>query len=69
MISVARTTMRNVKHWREGEMKNRVAAGTLEAQPSFRRVRGYRQMPVLVAGLRRRTGVNVTTTNYDQEAA
>ena len=49
--------MRNVKHWRDGEMKKRwVAAGMLEAQRSFRRVRGYKQMPVLVAALRRRVG-------------
>jgi len=40
MISDARTTMRKVKHWRDGEMKKRwVAAGMLEAQRSFRRVR------------------------------
>ena len=57
MISVARTTMRNVKHWQDGEMKKRwVAAGMLEAQRSFRRVRGYKQMPALVAALRRRVG-------------
>ena len=57
MISVARTTMRNVKHWTGGEMKKRwVAAGMLEAQRSFRRIRGYKQMPTLVAALRRRVG-------------
>jgi hypothetical protein len=58
MISVARTTMRNVKNWRDGEMKKRwVAAGVLEAQRSFRRVRGYKQMPALVAALHRHVGV------------
>jgi transposase-like protein len=57
MISVARTTMRNVKNWQDGEMKKRwVAAGMLEAQRSFRRVRGYKQMPQLVVALRRRVG-------------
>ena len=57
MIPVARTTMHNVKHWTGGEMKKRwVAAGMLEAQRSFRRVRGYRQMPALVAALRHRVG-------------
>ena len=57
MISVARTTMRNVKNWRDGEMKKRwVAAGVLEAQRSFRRVRGYKQMPALVAALNRHLG-------------
>ena len=57
MISVVRTTMANVKHWQDGEMKKRwVAAGMLEAQRSFRRVRGYKQVPALVAALRRRVG-------------
>jgi putative transposase len=70
MISVARTTMRNVKHWQDGEMKKRwVAAGMLEAQRSFRRIRGYKQMPALVVALRRHAGVPVTPGNYDQEAA
>jgi putative transposase len=70
MISVARTTMRNVKNWRDGDMKKRwVAAGMLEAQRSFRRVRGYKQMPALVAALHRHVGVPVTPANYDQEAA
>ncbi len=53
MISIARTTTRNVKRWRNGEMRQRwCAAGMLEAEKSFRRVRGYRQMPALVAQLR-----------------
>ena len=57
MISVARATMANVKHWQDGEMKKRwVAAGMLEAQRSFRRVRGYKKVPQLVAALRRRMG-------------
>jgi hypothetical protein len=53
MISIARTTTSNVKRWRDGEMRRRwCAAGMLEAEKSFRRVRGYRQMPALVARLR-----------------
>ena len=70
MISVARTTMRNVKHWQDGEMKKRwVAAGMLEAQRSFRRIRGYKQMPALVAALRRHAKVPVTRPDYAEEAA
>ncbi len=62
--------MRNMKHWQGGQMKKRwVAAGMLEAQRSFRRIRGYKQMPTLVAALRRHAGVPVTPDNYDQEAA
>jgi putative transposase len=71
MISVARTTMGNVKRWQDGTMKKRwVAAGMLEAQRSFRRVRGYKGMPTLVAALRRSTtDETVTPNNYDQAAA
>lgn len=68
MISVARTTMGNVKRWRDGRMKKRwMAAGMLEAERSFRRVKGCQAMPVLVAALRQATGV--TPSGYDEEAA
>ena len=54
MISIARTANRNVTHWRDGQMVLRwTAAGMLNAQRSFRRVKGYKQMPQLVAALRR----------------
>jgi transposase-like protein len=57
MISIARTTMRNVKHWKDGEMKKRwAAAGMAEAQRSFRRLAGHKDIPVLVAALRRHAG-------------
>ena len=53
MISIARTTTGNVKRWRDGEMRRRwCAAGMLEAEKSFRRVKGHTQMPSLVAQLR-----------------
>ena len=56
MISIARTTNRNVTHWQDGQMVLRwTAAGMLNAQRSFRRVKGYKQMPQLVAALRRHT--------------
>lgn len=52
MISIARTTTSNVKRWRDGEMRRRwCAAGMLEAQKSFRRVKGHQEMPALVAQL------------------
>jgi putative transposase len=71
MISVARTTMGNVKNWKDGSMKKRwVAAGMLEAERNFRRVRGCKDMPTLVAALRRAAaGETVTPDNYDQAAA
>lgn len=44
---------RNVKRWRSGAMIVRwVGAAVVEAKHGFRRVRGYRQMPRLVAALR-----------------
>ena len=56
MISIARTTNRNVTHWRDGQMVLRwTAAGMLNAQRSFRRIKGYKQMPQLVAALHRHT--------------
>jgi hypothetical protein len=46
MISIARATNRNVTRWRDGQMVLRwTAAGMLNAQRSFRRVKGYKQMP------------------------
>jgi transposase-like protein len=56
MISIARTTNRNVTHWKDGEMALRwTAAGMINAERSFRRVKGYKQMPQLVAALYRHT--------------
>jgi transposase-like protein len=54
MISIARTTNRNVTRWRDGQMVLRwTAAGMLNAERSFRRIKGYKQMPHLVAALKR----------------
>jgi hypothetical protein len=56
MISIARTNNRNVTHWRDGQMVLRwTAAGMLNAERSFRRVKGYKQMPKLIAALHRYT--------------
>jgi transposase-like protein len=54
MISIARTTNRNVTRWRDGQMVLRwTAAGMLNAERSFRRIKGYKQMPQLVEALHR----------------
>ena len=54
MISIARATNRNVTRWRNGQMVLRwTAAGMLNAERSFRRIKGYKQMPQLVAALKR----------------
>jgi putative transposase len=42
MISITRTTTGRVKNWRDGTMKKRwIAAGMLEAERSFRRLKGH----------------------------
>ncbi len=56
MISIARTTQRNVKRWRDASMARRwTAAGMLVAQAKFRRIKGYKDMPLLLAALARHT--------------
>lgn len=69
MISIARTTARNVKRWRDGTMVKRwCAAGMLNAQASFRRVKGCKDMSVLVTALQRHVD-GVTPACEDEEAA
>ncbi len=70
MISITRTTTGRVKHWQDGTMKKRwIAAGMLEAERSFRRLKGYADMPVLVAAIARATTPDaVTPTDYAQTA-
>lgn len=57
MFSIVKTTTRNVKRWRnDGDMRRRwAAAGMLEAETQFRRVRGYKQIPQLKTALTRHT--------------
>ena len=55
LISRTRHVKRNVKRWRGGQMVVRwVAAGILEAVKGFRRLKGHKAMPQLVAALRAR---------------
>jgi putative transposase len=69
MISIARTTNRNVTRWRDGQMVLRwTAAGMLNAERSFRRIKGYKQMPQLVAALHRHAQPEtVTDTDTDTD--
>jgi len=54
MLSVSRERARNIKRWRGGEMVLRwTAAGILDAERGFRRVRGHRELVKLRAALRR----------------
>jgi transposase-like protein len=69
MISTVRVVTGRVKHWRDGDMKKRwIVTGMLEAQRSFRRVRGCHQIPDLVAAIAQATNP-ATPDNYDQTAA
>jgi transposase-like protein len=69
MISITRTTTARVKHWRDGTMKKRwIAAGMLEAERSFRRLKGHAHMPTLVTAITAATSPTVTPTNYAQVA-
>jgi putative transposase len=54
MNSIARDVTGNVKRWKNGKMVVRwMAAGLLDAEKRFRRVKGYRDMPILRVALRR----------------
>ena len=66
MISVGKTTTRNVKRWRDGTMIKRwMAAGMLNAERGFRRVKGCKDMPTLVAALARH--VETVTPSCENE--
>jgi len=79
MISVVRSLTDRVKTWRDTKMVRRwVGVGMLEAERSFRRVKGCKDMPILVTAVhrevaRRATDDNkntnsVTPTAYDHAA-
>jgi putative transposase len=51
-LSTARKVSRNVKRWREGDMRRRwCAAGLLIAEKKFRRIKGYKYMAHLTAAV------------------
>ena len=52
MNAVIRQVCRNVKRWRNAQMALRwTAAGMLEAAKGFRRLKAYKQLPILKAAL------------------
>lgn len=54
MIEIVRYTQRNVKRWRDGDMRRRwTAAGMLVAEQQFRRIIGYRDLAKLVIAVER----------------
>jgi transposase-like protein len=54
MIEIVRHTQRNVKRWRDGDMRKRwTAAGMLVAEQQFRRIIGYSDLAKLVVAIER----------------
>ena len=52
MLEIVRDHSRRVKHWQHGEMALRwTAAGMLAAEAQFRRIKGYKQLPQLLAAI------------------
>ncbi len=66
MFDTVRTTQRNVKRWRDGDMRLRwTAAGMAEAQRGFRRVKGHRDLPKLISAIRRELNPTIPTEEAD----
>lgn len=56
-LATARKVSRNVKRWRDGDMRRRwCATGLLVAEKRFRRIKGYRHMPRLIDAIERVVG-------------
>jgi transposase-like protein len=69
MIEIVRHHARNVKRWQPGDMRLRwAAAGMLEAEQQFRRVKGYRQLGQLATEIAHVVGA-VTEQNDESENA
>jgi transposase-like protein len=68
MIEIVRYTQRNVKRWRDGDMRRRwTAAGMLVAEQQFRRIIGYRDLATLVIAIERHT-LHTAAPDRPQEA-
>jgi hypothetical protein len=58
MIEIVRYTQRNVKRWRDGDMRRRwTAAGMLAAEQQFRQIIGYRDLAKLIIANERHTNL------------
>jgi transposase-like protein len=70
MIEIVRYTQRNVKRWRDGDMRKRwTAAGMLVAEQQFRRIIGYRDLANLVIAVERHANPAARTTHDRPEVA
>lgn len=67
MIEIVRHTQRNVKRWREGDMRKRwTAAGMLVAEQQFRRIIGYSDLATLVVAIERHA-LHTTLPSVDHQ--
>ncbi len=67
MIEIVRYTQRNVKPWRDGDMRRRwTAAGMLVAEQQFRRIIGYRDLAKLVIAVERHA-LHAAPTDLDRQ--
>ncbi len=63
MISIIRSTSRNVKHWQNGDMCLRwTAAGMLEAEAQFRKIIGYKHLAALAVAVENDLAVTHAST-------
>lgn len=70
MNAVIRQVCRNVKRWRDAQMALRwTAAGMLEAAKGFRRLKAYKQLPILKAALEKHRSASKATVDPVAEAA
>ena len=68
MLEIVRHTQRNVKRWRDGDMRRRwTAAGMLVAEQQFRRIIGYRDLAKLVIAIERHALIAAPTTDKRRE--
>ncbi len=69
-VEIVRHHSRNVKRWRDGDMRLRwAAAGMDQAAAQYRRVKGYRQLPKLAAALQAMTADADTVTATEAVSA
>ncbi|MGH2883286.1 MAG: IS256 family transposase [Solirubrobacteraceae bacterium] len=70
MLEIVRYTQRNVKRWRDGDMRKRwTAAGMLVAEQQFRRIIGYRDLAKLVIAIERHATLAAPTNPNRPEVA
>src|ERR1700687_1186203 len=69
VMGTVRGVCRNVKRWRNAAMALRwTAAGMLEAAKGFRRLKAYKQLPILRAALVAHTAKHLVTKNVEPHA-